>query len=84
MGIGDDEMLVRNWEELKGCKSETHYLKIDLEFGCGWIKSKTDSDDRMYLSTHTFYGSCYKGSTILLKEKGFDVEIDNWDNPKEV
>ena len=33
----------------------------------------------VYLSTHTFYGKHYEQSTKLLKEHGFDVEIDNWD-----
>lgn len=71
--------LIKSWEELSNCKSDTHYLKVDLEMGCGWLKSKTDSEDRVYLSTHSFYGSCYKGTSKILQDAGFDVEIENWD-----
>lgn len=39
-------------------------------------------DHHVYLTTHTFYGSCYKESTKLLQKYGFDVEIDNWDKEK--
>lgn len=82
MGVNrlDNQMLIKSWDELKHCKSATHYLKLDLEMGCGWVKSKTDSDDRIYLSTHSFYGSCYKGTTQILQERGFDVVIANWDS----
>lgn len=34
-----------------------------------------------YLSTHTFYGSNHKRSTILLRQCGFNVTIANWDAP---
>ncbi|KOP29496.1 hypothetical protein ADM98_11535 [Exiguobacterium sp. BMC-KP] len=76
----NNRTLVKSWEELNQCKSDTHYLKIDLDMGCGWVKSKTDAEDRLYLSTHSFYGSCHEGTTQILQERGFAVEIDNWDN----
>lgn len=75
----DNHKLIQTWEELSRCESDTHYLKIDLDMGCGWVKSKTDSEDRLYLSTHSFYGSSYKGTTQILRNRGFDVEIRNWD-----
>jgi cystathionine beta-lyase/cystathionine gamma-synthase len=76
--------LVKTWEELSSCTSETHTLDIDLEYGCGWIKPKVASNEdalngRHYLSTHTFYGSTYKWSTALLQKCGFNVILDNWD-----
>lgn len=43
------------------------------------IKNGNFYAHHVYLSTHTFYGSNYKYSTEILKEYGFDVEIDNWD-----
>lgn len=73
------QVIIKSWEELSHCKSDTHYLKIDLEMGRGWVKSKTDSEDRVYLSTHSFYGSCYKDTTQILNERGFDIKVDNWD-----
>lgn len=36
-------------------------------------------NEHIYLSTHTFYRTQYEYSTRVLQEKGFDVEIDNWD-----
>lgn len=72
-------VLIQSWEELKNCKSDTHYLEIDLEMACGRVKSKSDSEDSVYLSTHSFYGSRYKGTSQILQERGFHVEIDNWD-----
>ena len=35
------------------------------EFGC-------------YLSTHTFYEMNYKGSTKILQNYGFNVELESW------
>lgn len=73
--------LIKDWEELKECTSETHILKIG-EYN-GWIKPKVKDDnsweDKHYLSTHTFYGDMYKYSTGLLQNCGFDVQLANWD-----
>lgn len=71
-----EPQLIKNWEELKECKSDTHYLKIE-EY-CGWIHSKSNEDD-YYLSTHTFYGKTHEGSTKLLQSCGFNVVLANWD-----
>ena len=40
---------------------------------------KTDEfyKHHQYLSTHTFYGKA--GTPHILKEYGWDVELDNWD-----
>jgi hypothetical protein len=78
--------IIRDWDELVGLESETHYLEIDLRYGSGHIVNKDKQAEREYnyLSTHTFYGGnvdSYKESTRRLREKGFDIIIDNWDNP---
>jgi len=72
-------LVIQSWDELSKCQSDTHYLEIDVEMESGWVRSKTDSDDEMYLSTHTFYGSNYQSSSELLPSKGFNVQLDNWD-----
>lgn len=75
--------LISTWEELKKETSPTHTLEIDSEYGCGWINPKESNeeywDGRYYLSTHTFYGSQYEYSTMILQKCGFNVEIANWD-----
>lgn len=71
--------VIKSWEELNKCKSDTHSLEIDLVMGRGRVKSKTDSEDSVYLSTHSFYESSYKYTTQILNDRGFNVEIDNWD-----
>ena len=74
--------LIKSWDELKECTSETHVLEIG---DCnGWIEPKFPKDEnswegRHYLSTHTFYSGTHEWSTKLLQECGFDVEIANWD-----
>jgi hypothetical protein len=73
----NDQVLVRTWDELKGCKSETHYLEI--EDCCGWIHSNTDKSFNKYLSTHTFYGGTNEYSTKILQKCGFNIIVDNWD-----
>ena len=73
----DKPKLIKTWDELKDCKSETHELVID-EYR-GHICDKKTGDYCHYLSTHTFYGSQYKNSTEILQECGFNVIIDNWD-----
>lgn len=80
-----EPMLVSTWEELQDCKSDTHVLKIDLRYGCGWIKPKVKSTsneeyykNNLYLSTHTFYVSSYQRSTKMLQEAGFDVQLKSW------
>ena len=71
---------IRDWNDLVGLESENYKLKIDIDMGCGWIISKTETDEiNKYLSTHTFYGSSYKGYEELLRKCGFDVELNNWD-----
>ena len=74
--------LIKTWDELKECKSDTHILQID-DYS-GWIRPKNDLEmncwyGHHYLSTHTFYGPNYKECSMILQECGFDVELDNWD-----
>lgn len=69
--------LIKTWDELRECKSETHYLEIGD--GAGWIHDNNIRKDSHYLSTHTFYGHNYEYSTELLQSCGFNVVIANWD-----
>lgn len=76
--------LIKDWKDLEGLESETHKIELDYDMDnepyCGWIRAKVKSDKHdYYLSTHTFYGHQYQESTRVLQERGFDVEIDNWD-----
>ena len=74
-------LFIRNWSDLaKVPDSETHHLKIDVQGCYGWIHAKGEKGrQRHYLSTHTFYSSHYKGSTLVLRECGFNVTCANWD-----
>lgn len=80
---------IKDWNDLVGLESETHRLEIDTEMGCGWIRPKEYANDdesfmnSHYLSTHTFYGSSYKGYEKLLRSLGFNVVLDNWDKEQE-
>lgn len=79
----ENSKYIKDWDELKEEKSETHTLKIDVEGGNGWIHTKGRNENRWgdnhYLSTHTFYGERYKYSTELLQSCGFNVILANWD-----
>ena len=71
--------LIKNWEELDGLESENYVIRV--KDGCSaWIEPKVETEEtnRMYLNTHTFYGSHYRGSTKLLQKFGFDVELSSW------
>jgi hypothetical protein len=84
--VENEPKLIKSWDELKECISETHILEIDVD-GCnGWITHKNSnenyinySENNHYLSTHTFYGSNYESSTALLQKCGFNVQLENWD-----
>lgn len=71
--------LIKTWSELKECLSETHTLRIDLKMESGWIVDKKSNETKYYLSSHSFYDSSYKGSTKLLQECGFNVQLENLD-----
>lgn len=60
--------------------SPTHRLAISVRSKNGWVHRK-DGEDELghYLSTHTFYGSNYLQSTLLLRKFGFNVTLANWD-----
>lgn len=71
--------LIKNWSELDGLENDNYKIEVDLYLGCGFIKAKDPDENDIYLTTHTFYGSSYEGSTQLLQEHGFDVELVSWD-----
>jgi hypothetical protein len=82
--VENEPKLIKTWDELKECTSETHTLEI--EDCCGWITHKNSnenyinySENNHYLSTHTFYGSNHELSTKLLQKCGFNVRLANWD-----
>ena len=78
--------LIRTWEELAKETSENYYLDVDLFYGKAWIRPKDHLNipkedyykHNTYLSTHTFYEGYNKGSTKLLQQYGFDVELESW------
>jgi hypothetical protein len=73
--------LIKNWEDLaKVPCSDTHRLDIMPDDGNGWIRDET-GDPIEYLSTHTFYSNNHEYSTRLLQTYGFNVILDNWDEP---
>ena len=76
--------LIKNWEELSKVPPNDKYkLVIDLTMYNGWIRPlfKVSNEDyykhNFYLSTHTFYGR--GGTPDILKDFGWDIELDNWD-----
>ena len=73
--------LIKTWEELKECTSETHVLMIEVEDGNGWIYRKDVDPNKEYhtISRHTFYGGMHEHSTEILQKCGFDVVLANWD-----
>lgn len=87
--------LIKNWAELSKVSANDKYKiivndccgwivpicdeKAEDDFICNCNNDDNYFDKHVYLSTHTFYGKNYKHSTEILKEYGFDVEIDNWD-----
>lgn len=82
---GPQHRFVRHWADLAQVpESETHRLEIDVEGCSGWIHRK-DGNEYLgrYLSTHTFYGTNYKGMTRLLRHCGFNVTLANWDMPND-
>lgn len=76
---------VRHWGDLgKLPPSNTHYLEIHVEACHGRIRPKAD-DEALgdYLSTHTFYGSNHQHSTKLMRKRGFNVTMENWDKQED-
>jgi hypothetical protein len=73
--------IIKNWNDLVGLESDKYTLDINLEMGCGRIIPKDPFSDeyRPYLSTHTFYGSCYKSYENVLRIHGFNVKLISWD-----
>ena len=71
--------LIKNWKELSECKSDTHYLEINIDNCNGWIYEKDNKDDcGLYLSTHTFYSGFNESYSKELQKRGFDIVLDNW------
>lgn len=71
--------LIKSWKDLDGLENKNYRIEVDIDMGCGWIRAKDDNKRDLYLSTHTFYSSSYKGYMQLLQECGFDVELISCD-----
>lgn len=71
-------VLIDNWKDLAKQKSEEYYLDINLDYQCGWIRSKYNEDDELYLSTHTFYEGQHIRSNEILQRYGFSVVLESW------
>lgn len=84
--IGAMNMIkAKNWNDLVGLVSKDgkYELVIDEELGYGRIEPvdknfKESKGLSCYLSTHSFYEGFYKGTNKVLKEYGFDVEVESW------
>lgn len=71
---------IANCEELAAVEENEKYrLEITPQDGNGWIRCKKTDHGEEYLSTHTFYGNCYKWSSKLLQKYGFNVQLKSWD-----
>lgn len=76
--------LIKDWKELASVEpSSTHRLEIDTENGCGWVidlkNNQYDKKRPRYLTTHTFYGSSHRSTTLFLRSRGFNITLANWD-----
>lgn len=71
--------VIKNWKDLAGLENDDYRIEVDLDVGCGWLRSKNPDKSDYYLTTHTFYGKSYKGYMKLLQSCGFDVELISWD-----
>lgn len=70
---------IKTWEDLVGMENENYKIEVDLKYGSAWIRPKNNKDEfGCYLSTHTFYEMNYKGSTKILQNYGFNVELESW------
>jgi hypothetical protein len=80
--VKENPKVIKTWEELKGCTSDTHYLEIFIDLGYGYIhtKGREEKDYKEYLSTHTFYSGTHKESTEILRLHGFNVKIIPWED----
>lgn len=80
--------IIKDWDELSKVPPNDKY-KIIIEDCCGWIVPIEETPEttkewfkhHYYLSTHTFYGKT--GTPNILKEYGWDLELDNWDKEEE-
>lgn len=70
--------VVCTWFDLQGHTSDTHYLEINVLKKSGYIVSKTDAEERIYLATHSFYEKNLERTTALLQEKGFSVVLSSY------
>ena len=75
--------LIKGWEDLVGLESAGYRLDIDLDWGCGTIVPKVETEETKknfwehyrYLGTRTFSKRKYKEATRVLQKFGFDVVL---------
>ena len=48
--------VIKNWKDLAGLENDDYRIEVDLDMGCGWLRSKNPDKSDYYLTTHTFYG----------------------------
>ncbi|MGL5719078.1 MAG: hypothetical protein ACRCX2_39120 [Paraclostridium sp.] len=70
-------MDIRNWKELESLKleNENWIVEVRTKEESGYIRSKTDRTNKVYLSTHLFYKGSSEEYTKRFKERGFNVNI---------
>lgn len=83
--FNEPPVLISTWEELVGLENDLYRIEVDIDRCSGWVRPKFEMPDKdytlhnIYLSTHTFYGSNYFNSTVLLRNFGFNIQLKNWD-----
>lgn len=61
------------------CKeSDTHYLDMDLIFGCAWIFPKNKDDIKHhFLPANSFHKSQIENTMVILRDFGFNIRSIN-------
>ena len=71
---------VSTWLELSKIENENYMIEVDLESYGGYVRSKSNKRDRLYLTTHFFYKNKNnlndRSMETLLRDRfGFNLEI---------
>lgn len=68
---------IKEWEDLYGLENDRYKVESDNEYtGNGWIVDKENYHNNIYLSTHFFYKNSGSGYDEILRECGFNVEVE--------
>lgn len=73
--------IVRDFDDLVGLESSTHYIEFWEEDESYWVMSKEKGckvcgDSGYYLSTHSFYPSYVHNTRKIFDVCGFNIKIE--------